>query len=31
MSWSVNWDRFAGFDFSRSHRKYLDALPVPQL
>ena len=30
MSWSVNWDRFAGFDFSRNHRQYLDALPAPR-
>ena len=30
MSWSVNWDRFAGFDFSRNHRQYLDSLPAPR-
>jgi chitinase len=29
MSWSINWDRFAGFDFSRNHRAYLNALPSP--
>jgi chitinase len=29
MSWSVNWDRFAGFDFSSNHRAYLNALPAP--
>jgi len=29
MSWSINWDRFAGFDFSQHHRAYLDALPAP--
>ena len=29
MAWSVNWDRFAGFDFSRNHRAYLNALPTP--
>ncbi len=26
MSWSINWDRFASFDFSHNHRMYLDAL-----
>jgi chitinase len=29
MTWSINWDRFAGFDFSRNHRQYLNALPAP--
>ena len=29
MSWSINWDRFANFDFSRNHRAYLNALPAP--
>jgi chitinase len=29
MSWSVNWDRFAGFDFTRNHRQYLNSLPAP--
>jgi len=29
MSWSVNWDRFANFDFSRNHRAYLNSLPPP--
>jgi chitinase len=27
MTWSVNWDRFNGYEFSRSHRAYLNALP----
>ncbi|MGV9309239.1 chitinase [Nonomuraea sp. NPDC003727] len=26
MAWSVNWDRHNGFEFSRSHRPYLDSL-----
>ncbi|MGC5012393.1 carbohydrate binding domain-containing protein [Streptosporangium sp. DT93] len=26
MSWSINWDRYNAFEFSRSHRAYLDAL-----
>jgi chitinase len=26
MAWSINWDRFNGFEFSRSHRSYLNAL-----
>jgi chitinase len=29
MAWSVNWDRFANFDFSRNHRVYLNSLPPP--
>jgi chitinase len=29
MAWSVNWDRFANFDFSRNHRAYLNSLPPP--
>jgi chitinase len=29
MSWSINWDRFANFDFSRNHRAFLNALPRP--
>ncbi|MDQ0089025.1 chitinase [Paenibacillus anaericanus] len=31
MTWSVNWDKFNNFEFSNSHRAYLDALspPVP--
>ena len=29
MSWSINWDRFANFDFSRNHRIFLNALPQP--
>jgi chitinase len=26
MTWSINWDQFNNFEFSREHRKYLDAL-----
>ncbi|MFI6513888.1 carbohydrate binding domain-containing protein [Streptosporangium sp. NPDC050855] len=26
MSWSINWDRYNAFEFSRSHRAYLNAL-----
>ncbi|WP_141732845.1 chitinase [Oligoflexus tunisiensis] len=26
MSWSINWDAFGGFTFSRAHRAYLDSL-----
>ncbi|MGP3935769.1 chitinase [Nonomuraea sp. KM88] len=26
MAWSINWDRHNGFEFSRSHRAYLDGL-----
>ncbi|WP_211746052.1 glycosyl hydrolase family 18 protein [Paenibacillus sp. Marseille-Q4541] len=31
MTWSVNWDKFNNFEFSNSHRVYLDGLtpPVP--
>lgn len=29
MSWSVNWDAFAKFDFSHNLRTYLNALPPP--
>lgn len=31
MTWSINWDKFNNFEFSNSHRAYLDALspPVP--
>lgn len=29
MSWSINWDRFANFDFSHNHRQFLNALPPP--
>ncbi|GIO31256.1 MULTISPECIES: carbohydrate-binding protein [Paenibacillus] len=31
MTWSINWDRYNNFEFSNSHRAYLDALipPVP--
>jgi chitinase len=27
MAWSINWDAFNGFVFSRSHRTYLNGLP----
>lgn len=26
MTWSVNWDQFNNFEFSREHRAYLDSL-----
>ncbi|MDC0709289.1 glycosyl hydrolase family 18 protein [Stigmatella sp. ncwal1] len=26
MSWSVNWDAFANFEFTNSHRPYMDSL-----
>ncbi|MEV4375838.1 glycosyl hydrolase family 18 protein [Streptosporangium sp. NPDC049644] len=26
MTWSINWDKYNAFEFSRSHRAYLDAL-----
>ncbi|MEV0378808.1 glycosyl hydrolase family 18 protein [Nonomuraea sp. NPDC050643] len=26
MAWSINWDRYNGYEFSRSHRAYLNAL-----
>ncbi|GAT65640.1 chitinase [Planomonospora sphaerica] len=26
MTWSINWDRYNGHEFSRSHRAYLDRL-----
>ncbi len=26
MTWSVNWDKFNGFEFSRQHRAYLNAI-----
>ncbi|WP_442951182.1 glycosyl hydrolase family 18 protein [Paenibacillus sp. 481] len=26
MTWSINWDKFYNFDFSNSHRAYLDSL-----
>ncbi|NMM52781.1 fibronectin type III domain-containing protein [Paenibacillus aquistagni] len=31
MTWSINWDKFNNFEFSNSHRAYLDAItpPVP--
>lgn len=29
MTWSVNWDKFNNFEFSNSHRAYLDALTPP--
>lgn len=27
MTWSINWDRFNGFEFSHSHGAYLRSLP----
>ena len=24
MTWSINWDKFTNFEFSNSHRAYLD-------
>ncbi|THV21706.1 chitinase [Glycomyces paridis] len=27
MTWSINWDRYYGWEFAESHRPYLDALP----
>jgi chitinase len=27
MTWSINWDRFNNFEFSSSHRAFLDGLP----
>jgi len=27
MTWSINWDRFNNFEFSDSHRAFLDGLP----
>jgi len=27
MTWSVNWDRFYGWEFSRNHEPFLNALP----
>jgi chitinase len=27
MTWSVNWDAFNNFEFSRNHRMFLDTLP----
>jgi chitinase len=27
MTWSINWDRYNNFEFSRNHNAYLDALP----
>ncbi|SFA94881.1 Chitinase [Amycolatopsis marina] len=27
MTWSINWDRYYGWEFSDSHRPFLDALP----
>jgi len=27
MTWSINWDRFFGFEFMNSHRPFLDSLP----
>jgi len=27
MTWSINWDRFYGWEFSRNHKPFLTALP----
>ncbi|GII91474.1 chitinase [Sinosporangium siamense] len=27
MTWSINWDKYNNFEFSRQHRAYLNALP----
>lgn len=27
MTWSINWDKFVNFEFSNSHRAYLDTYP----
>jgi chitinase len=27
MTWSVNWDRFYGWEFQNSHEPFLNALP----
>jgi chitinase len=27
MTWSINWDRFFGFEFQNSHEPFLNALP----
>src|SRR6266545_888556 len=27
MTWSINWDRFNGFEFMNSHEPYLNSLP----
>lgn len=27
MTWSINWDKFTNFEFSSSHRAYLDTYP----
>jgi chitinase len=27
MTWSINWDRFNNFEFSRNHRAFLNGLP----
>lgn len=27
MTWSINWDKFNNFEFSRNHRAYLNTLP----
>ncbi|MPZ84640.1 MAG: chitinase [Actinophytocola sp.] len=27
MTWSINWDRFYGWEFQNSHRPFLDSLP----
>ena len=27
MTWSINWDKFTRFEFSNSHRAFLDTYP----
>jgi chitinase len=27
MTWSINWDKFGGFSFSKPHRQFLNSLP----
>jgi chitinase len=27
MTWSINWDKYNNYEFSRNHNAYLDALP----
>ncbi|MBP1999092.1 chitinase [Paenibacillus shirakamiensis] len=29
MTWSINWDKFNNFEFSNSHRAYLDSFSPP--
>ncbi|MFI0422006.1 chitinase [Spongiactinospora sp. 9N601] len=27
MTWSINWDKYNNFEFSKNHRRHLDSLP----